>query len=127
MIWHWKKTETIAGKLKQQFKQLSVHFSFVAFLWKTSLLILAFKCDIYGRVISRPCIAPHKQLPSVKDLKKVKDIVKANLTNLQSKRRLNEWREKQNAVLHIRQNQWETKIAKSNLTFCLNYKKAQAV
>ena len=56
MIWHWKIAETLARKFKQQFKQLSVHFYFVAFFWKTGLLILAFKCDIYGRVFSRPWV-----------------------------------------------------------------------
>ena len=48
MIWHWKIAETLARKFKQQFKQLSVHFYFAAFFWKTGLLILTFKCDIYA-------------------------------------------------------------------------------
>ena len=33
---------------------MSDHFYFVEFFWKIRLLILAFKCDMYGRVFSRP-------------------------------------------------------------------------
>ena len=55
VIWPWKIAETLVHKFKEQLKQLSVHFYFATFFWKTGLLILAFKCDIYGRVFSRPC------------------------------------------------------------------------
>ena len=33
--------------------QLPVIFYFAEFFWKTGLLILAFRCDIYGRVFDR--------------------------------------------------------------------------
>ena len=54
MIWHWKIAETLSRKFKQQFKQLCPLLLSCVFFWKTSLLILAYKCDIYGRVFSRP-------------------------------------------------------------------------
>ena len=104
MIWHWKIAETLARK----FKQLSVHFYFVAFFWKTGLLILAFKCDIYGygRVFSRPCVHPylptldwaglifflriHRPLSSLW-IKESFDLLKQNIVPLQLKSRLMPW------------------------------------
>ena len=43
--WIYKPSNTLYNSLPSYF---------VEFFWKTGLLILAFKCDIYGRVFSRP-------------------------------------------------------------------------
>ena len=44
--WNTNPSNTLCNSLSSYF---------VTFFWKTGLLILAFKCDIYGRVFSRPC------------------------------------------------------------------------
>ena len=56
MIWHYLLRRKIAEYTNRSNTLYNSQSSyFVEFSWKTGLLILAFKCDIYGRVFSRPC------------------------------------------------------------------------
>ena len=55
MIWHGLLGRKIAEHTNPSnilYNSLSSYF--VEFFWKTGLWILVFKCDIYGRVFSRP-------------------------------------------------------------------------
>ena len=53
MIWYYLEENYLNTQIQLRHNtNLCPHF--VEFFWKTGLLILAFKCDIYGRVFSRP-------------------------------------------------------------------------